>query len=551
MVPANMDDAMKMLEAALGMQQCVLRFLAGEDAAGLPAQAVADQLRALERTDAVGSALRGRLLEVFDAQDGHLADGQRTTRTWLIHSLRVTRGQAAEYRAVQALARGHRVLHAALAEGWVLTTSEALQLAKWTRAIPEQYRAEAEEILVAAARAGVNLRGLAAMCAEIRARTADRDPDDDDDPRLDRGLSLDTTFDGAGVVHGDLTPECTAMVQAVLDALSAPAGGGDLRTRPQRYHDALAEAMRRLLASDLLPRRAGQPVKAMVHIYFAELRERDQDGILQDKWIAEYRARWAAHRAAASVSTGDGGAWLEGDAARDAAVDAMIIPVVLGDIDPGAVEDLIALCVQFHQLRTQAPPAGPAADPEDAPAPTRERIGTQDAPDANAPVPAGLAGSAARRAEVTAAAADALAELEHQILGKILQVVSGPGGAASFLRRHLLGKPLAGPSLPLDVGQTDEIPLHLRRLVALRDQTCQYPGGCDQPASGCEPHHVTHRADGGHTSLTNLKDYCWWHHHVVLHELGWTLTVHPDGASQVQSPDGKIIRSHGPPPRPG
>ena len=554
MVPANMDDAMKMLEAALGMQQCVLRFLAGEDAAGLPAQAVADQLRALERTDAVGSALRGRLLEVFDAQDGHLADGQRTTRTWLIHSLRVTRGQAAEYRAVQALARGHRVLHAALAEGWVLTTSEALQLAKWTRAIPEQYRAEAEEILVAAARAGVNLRGLAAMCAEIRARTADRDPDDDDDPRLDRGLSLDTTFDGAGVVHGDLTPECTAMVQAVLDALSAPAGGGDLRTRPQRYHDALAEAMRRLLASDLLPRRAGQPVKAMVHIYFAELRERDQDGILQDKWIAEYRAQWAAHRAAASVSTGDGGAWLEGDAARESAVDAMIIPVVTGDIDPGAVEDLIALCVQFHQLRTQAPPAGPAADPEDAPAPTRERIGTQDAPDANAPVPAlpaGLTGSAARQAEVTAAAADALAELEHQILGKILQVVSGPGGAASFLRRHLLGKPLAGPSLPLDVGQTDEIPLHLRRLVALRDQTCQYPGGCDQPASGCEPHHVTHRADGGHTSLTNLKDYCWWHHHVVLHELGWTLTVHPDGASQVQSPDGKIIRSHGPPPRPG
>jgi hypothetical protein len=36
------------------------------------------------------------------------------------------------------------------------------------------------------------------------------------------------------------------MVTAVLDALSAPEGGGDLRTRPQRYHDALAEAMRRL-----------------------------------------------------------------------------------------------------------------------------------------------------------------------------------------------------------------------------------------------------------------------------------------------------------------
>jgi len=91
----------------------------------------------------------------------------------------------------------------------------------------------------------------------------------------------------------------------------------------------------------------------------------------------------------------------------------------------------------------------------------------------------------------------------------------------------------------------------LRRLVALRDQRCQYPGGCDQPAVGCEPHHVQHRADGGRTSLANLKDYCYWHHHVVLHELGWTLTVHPDGTSQVTSPDGKIIRSHSPPPRPG
>ena len=43
-----------MLEAALGMQQRVLRFLAAQDAAGLPAPAVADQLRALERADAVG-----------------------------------------------------------------------------------------------------------------------------------------------------------------------------------------------------------------------------------------------------------------------------------------------------------------------------------------------------------------------------------------------------------------------------------------------------------------------------------------------------------------
>ena len=115
-------------------------------------------------------------------------------------------------------------------------------------------------------------------------------------------------------------------------------------------------------------------------------------------------------------------------------------------------------------------------------------------------------------------------------------------------RRSLLGTGLGGPSLPLDVGPTDDIPVHLRRLVALRDQGCQYPGGCGQPAAGCEAHHVVHRADGGRTSLVNLKDYCWWHHHVVLHQLGWTLTAHPDGTSQVTSPRGKTIHSHAPPP---
>jgi len=242
---------------------------------------------------------------------------------------------------------------------------------------------------------------------------------------------------------------------------------------------AVKTPMRRLLASGLLPQRAGQPVKALVHIYFAELRELDADSALQDQWIAGYQAQWAAHRAAASVATGDGGAWLEGDAARAIACDAMIIPVVTGDIDAGAVEELIVLCARYHQIRTQVPAAGQdstaGSDPQNGADP-RDRADTPDGADSSGKtvIPAGLMGSAAR----AAAAAAALADLEHQILGKVLQVVSGPGGVASFLRRNLLGKGLNGPSLPLDVGQTDDIPVHLRRLVALRDQTCQYPGGC-------------------------------------------------------------------------
>jgi hypothetical protein len=62
---------------------------------------------------------------------------------------------------------------------------------------------------------------------------------------------------------------------------------------------------------------------------------------------------------------------------------------------------------------------------------------------------------------------------------------------------------------------------------------------------------VVHRADGGRTSLINLKNLCIWHHHALLHQLGWKLTVYPGGTSQVRSPAGKVIRSHSPPPRPG
>jgi hypothetical protein len=195
-------------------------------------------------------------------------------------------------------------------------------------------------------------------------------------------------------------------------------------------------------------------------------------------------------------------AWLEGDKARTIACDAMLIPVVTGDVDAGAMEELILLCVRYHCIRTGIPGLGSAGTPDGTGSP--DGTGTSD----GVVIPAGLAGSAARQAEQAAIVADALAQLEHQIIAKVLQVVSGPGGAASFLRRQMLGKGLGGPSLPLDVGQTDDIPVHLRRLVALRDQTCQYPGGCDQPAAGCEADHVIHRADGGRTSLTNLKDYC-------------------------------------------
>src|SRR6185437_3531475 len=76
---------------------------------------------------------------------------------------------------------------------------------------------------------------------------------------------------GQGRADGDLTPECLAALQEVLDTLGKKHGPEDDRTAGQRRHDALEEAMRLLLASGCLPERAGQPAQIQLHMTLDEL----------------------------------------------------------------------------------------------------------------------------------------------------------------------------------------------------------------------------------------------------------------------------------------
>ena len=109
--------------------------------------------------------------------------------------------------------------------------------------------------------------------------------------------------------------------------------------------------MRRLLAAGLLPERAGQPVKAWAHISLADLLLLDGDSALQGQWTAQVRERWAARRAFASQTGSDGGTWLDGDAAGAIACDAAMAPIVTGDVNVDALEDLVRLCVELDRLR--------------------------------------------------------------------------------------------------------------------------------------------------------------------------------------------------------
>ena len=89
--------------------------------------------------------------------------------------------------------------------------------------LPEELRDGTEKILADAAAAGATLEDLATITAHALRRWQADHPDDDGDFR-DRQVSVGTTFGGAAVIRGDLTPECAAAVTAVLEALGKKAG---------------------------------------------------------------------------------------------------------------------------------------------------------------------------------------------------------------------------------------------------------------------------------------------------------------------------------------
>ena len=320
----------------------------------------------------------------------------------------------------------------------------------------------------------------------------------------DREVKLATTIGGAGVVHGDLTAECAAAVAAVLDALSAPAG--KKMTGPRASG-----------TTTRWPRRCGGWPRPGCCRSGPGSRSRPgrtspwptcscstADSALQDQWTEQVRARWAARRAHAAETGASDGAWLDGDAAEAIACDAAMAPIVTGDINVDALDDLVRLCVELDAQR---------------------RDGVRDA---------------------------ARAALEQAVIGKAVDLLSGPGGLASFLRRRQLGARLGGPSLPLDIGYAETVPAGIRERGAAAGPALPVGRGCTQPAGACEVHHTTHKARGGKTSVKDCVLLCPFHHQVVIHRWGWTLVVNPDGTTTAWNKNKtKVLHSHGPPARAG
>jgi hypothetical protein len=275
-------------------------------------------------------------------------------------------------------------------------------------------------------------------------------------------------------------------------------------------HDALQEACETILGTDRVPAKHGKPYTAVVHVPFAHLLDLPAASVLVKAYTGHLSVAWQ-------------------DQALRVLPDAMIIPVVTTRLAVGHLAAIVEIGAELHHLEQEHAAQAQAA------------AGTRAAD---------LPAQSAVRLE-------RMAGLRQDLIAKAIALVSGPGALASYLRRTLLSSDAAGPlggvlgakSLVLDVGDRKDIPAQIRLAVSVRSPKCQ-ARGCDQLAWKCEPHHLRHREHDGPTSLTNLENLCWWHHHVLIHGKGWSPRLNGDGTLTFRKPDGTSL-PNGPPLRPG
>ncbi|MGH3171520.1 MAG: DUF222 domain-containing protein [Trebonia sp.] len=507
-IPGSAGEAVEMMDAALG-------FLGGAGGEAVEASALGELLTALAGIDAKHTAMRLRLIARFDANDGHDADGYQTTGSWLAGKTRATPRQArAEARQARQMAAHPGLLDAVSGGG--VSASWAGTIAGWTAKLPSGDREEVERLLLEAAAAGASLDDLFLLftAAWEAWQAANPPPDDGDDGFGDRYTQLDLTFGGAGRLTGDLTPECAAALQAVLEALGKKCGKEDTRTAGQRFHDALQEACELLIGAKMVPDRAGADTHVDVQVALSQLLDMPGADTLTEAWL---RARAGEH------------GYLAGKDAEVVACDALIVPVVTGSPDWNVIEEMVDVVLAAfgrHGAPGRADEAdAPGADGSDDGASVTGRGG---------PLPP-----------------EAWEALQYALARLAIGFVSGPGALASVLRTGLLPAPFNTKSFPLDVGYSDRIPETIRRAVILRDAHCAWPGGCDRRPAQCDVHHTKHKKDGGPTSVALCALFCDFHHDVCIHRWGWKVELLPDGSVRATSPDGQVLRSHGPPPARG
>ncbi|MEU7777593.1 HNH endonuclease signature motif containing protein [Micromonospora parva] len=280
-----------------------------------------DLIAALDATHRLQQRLAAVQLAVVRELDGRgvaLAQGASSTAVWLRERLRLDVSAA---RRLVGLAASIDVappaVRDALASGAVsveqarviaetaatVTASAGSEVAdkavgvlvEWARQFdPTLLRKLGTRILDHVAPDLADAAAAAALAAEAARATRDRH------------VTISEQAGGRLRLSGTLDAEAAALLRAVIDPLSAPAGPDDTRCAGQRRHDALADVCRLALRTGELPESGGDPAQLVVTI--------DYDGLARQ----------------VGGGTLDVGLRLTPDTVRRLACDATVLPAVLG-----------------------------------------------------------------------------------------------------------------------------------------------------------------------------------------------------------------------------
>ncbi|GAA3632497.1 hypothetical protein GCM10022200_14270 [Microbacterium awajiense] len=104
---------------------------------------------------------------------------------------------------------------------------------------------------------------------------------------------------------------------------------------------------------------------------------------------------------------------------------------------------------------------------------------------------------------------------------------------------RILTHPISGTVLAVDRYQPSK---KMRRLLAVRDRHCRFPG-CRQSTARSDIDHTVAWVDGGTTAVENLSHLC-RRHHTLKHHTPWSVVHKPGGVLEWTSPGGRVYPDH-------
>jgi hypothetical protein len=434
---------------------------------------------------------RMAMLAEFDRRRGYELEGHRSAAHWLAAraglDLHTAREKVRTARALEELP----LTSAAMALGRV-TYSQVRAL---TRVATPDNEDELLELSY-----GQSVAAVERLVRGWRMRTPEDEVARDEARHAARRLTVRPRLDGTYEVRGVLTPEQGALLMRAVDwASDLIYRGGD--TGPATR--AAAEMAAALLGRE--PGAAGAGAAASESDTAAAAGRRRADALTL---LAEVAMDVASERTGSGRGAHDSAPCGCGCAAADAPLAATAAPAA-----PDA--SLAALA---------------ASEPEPEPGHPH-------------PHPLPISGSSAARYQVVLhvdletlqRGGDPMgrSELEDgiRVSHETSRRVACDAGLVPLVRKLLPD----GRERILEIGRLRRpVSQPLRRALEARDRGCRFPGcGCRYT----EAHHVVHWADGGETSLANCVLLC-RHHHRLLHEGGWSMTLRDEGRPVFFDPRG-------------